>query len=139
MLEGILEIAGPGPLPSAPCPRLPALGSLPSAPTVTGIFVPWVLGNLEVHVRLIIVVENQNCQAYLCVFFVFPSSPLSCRSLSPYNKRHWGRGWIIRYSREQTVMILKQPNLSRHWGRGCKQPNNTFHASQYPCFDSKSG
>ena len=29
------------------------------------------LGNMEVLIRLITVVKNQNCQAYLCVFFVF--------------------------------------------------------------------
>ena len=33
----------------------------------------------EVPIRLIIVVKNKNCQAYLCVFPVFPSSPLSRR------------------------------------------------------------
>ena len=35
--------------------------------------------NVEVLIRLFIIVKNQNCQAYLCVFFVFPSSPLFCR------------------------------------------------------------
>ena len=40
---------------------------------------PWVLRKVEVLVRLIIVVRNRNCQAYLCVFFVFPSFPLSSR------------------------------------------------------------
>ena len=38
-----------------------------------------VLGNVEVLIRFIIVVKNQNFQAYVCVFFVFPSSALSCR------------------------------------------------------------
>ena len=42
-------------------------------------FTSWVLGNVEVLIRSIIVAKNQNFQAYLCVFFVFPSSPLSCR------------------------------------------------------------
>ena len=36
-------------------------------------------GKIEVNIRLIIVVKNKNCQAYLCVFSVFPSSSLSCR------------------------------------------------------------
>ena len=36
----------------------------------------WVLGNVEVVIRLIIVVKNKNCQAYHCVFSVFPASPL---------------------------------------------------------------
>ena len=31
----------------------------------------WILENVEVLIRLIIVVKNQNCQAYLCVFLVF--------------------------------------------------------------------
>ena len=37
------------------------------------------LGKVEVPIRLIIVVKNKNCQAYLCVLYVFPSSPLSRR------------------------------------------------------------
>ena len=40
---------------------------------------PRVLGNVEVLVRSIIVVNNQNCQAYVYMFFVFQSSPWSCR------------------------------------------------------------
>ena len=55
------------------------------------LLLPWVLGNVEVLIRLIIVVKNQNCQTctvlfvvknqncQACTVFVFPSSPLSCR------------------------------------------------------------
>ena len=32
---------------------------------------PWVLGNMEVPIRLVIVVKSQNCQAYLCVLVGF--------------------------------------------------------------------
>ena len=46
---------------------------------------PWVSGKMEVPIRLIIVVKNKNCQGYLCVFPVFPSSPLS-RRFSIFNK-----------------------------------------------------
>ena len=28
---------------------------------------PWALGNMEVLIRLLIVVKNQNCQAYLFI------------------------------------------------------------------------
>ena len=50
-------------------------------------------------IRLIIVAKNKNCQAYLCVFPVFPSSPLS-RRFSIFNKlsyhfpRHLQHGLI---------------------------------------------
>ena len=36
-------------------------------------------GKIEVNIKLIIVVKNKNCQAYLCVFSVLPSSSLSRR------------------------------------------------------------
>ena len=36
-------------------------------------------GKIEVNIRLIIVVKNKNCQAYLCVFSILPSSSLSRR------------------------------------------------------------
>ena len=42
---------------------------------------------VEVPIRLIIVVKNKNCQAYLCVFPVFPSSPLSRRFSSHFTFR----------------------------------------------------
>ena len=42
-------------------------------------------GKIEVNIRLIIVVKNKNCQAYLCVFSVFPSSSLS-RRFCVFNK-----------------------------------------------------
>ena len=42
----------------------------------------------EVPIRLIIVIKNKNCQAYLCVFPAFPSFPLFRRfsifSLPPF-------------------------------------------------------
>ena len=37
----------------------------------------WVFGKVEVLITLVIVAKNNNCQAYLCVFSVFPSYPLS--------------------------------------------------------------
>ena len=57
-------------------------------------------GKVEVPIRLIIVVKNKNCQSYLCVFPVFPSSPLS-RRFSIFNKlsfhfpRHLQHGLVL--------------------------------------------
>ena len=48
-----------------------------------------------VPIRLIIVAKNKNCQAYLCVFPVFPSSPLSRRFmiLFPRHIQHGLAAW----------------------------------------------
>ena len=46
----------------------------------------------EVPIGLIMVVKNKNCQAYLCVFPVFPSSPLSRRFMILF-PRHIQHGW----------------------------------------------
>ena len=42
-------------------------------------------GKIELNIRLIMVVKNKNCQAYFCVFSVFPSSSLS-RRFCVFNK-----------------------------------------------------
>ena len=57
-------------------------------------------GKREVPFRLIIVVKNKNCQAYLCVFSVFPSSPFSLRFsffnvVSFYFPRHRDRHVVL--------------------------------------------
>ena len=39
----------------------------------------WALENVEGGIGLFVVVKNQNCQAYLCVLFLFRYSLLPCR------------------------------------------------------------
>ena len=71
----------------------------------------------EVPIRLIIVVKNKNCQAYLCVFPVFPSSPLSRRFMIHF-PRHLQHGLVwCRYVLNSTQPPFKLSELLQ-WG-GC--------------------
>ena len=50
-------------------------------------FSPWVVGKAEILIRLIIVVKNKNCQAYLVCSLFF--HPLRC----PVDLAHPHLGW----------------------------------------------
>ena len=73
----------------------------------------WVLGNVEVLIRFIIVVKNKNCQAYLCVFSGFPSSPLS-RRFSISNLLPFASLFIQFQRRNQVVDLCFSSLFSLH-------------------------
>ena len=60
----------------------------------------------EVPIRLIIVVKDKNCQAYLCVFPVFPSSPLPRR----FNIQSLRAGYVMA-SWPRFVLNSTQPHF----------------------------